>query len=69
MKTKTKVKKLDKLSVGVNIPTISTHGASTSEYTAPGREVKIFSFDGDFGRVDINLLRDKVNEIINFLNK
>ena len=30
---------------------------------------KITSFDGDFGRVDINLLRDKVNEIINFLNK
>ena len=32
-------------------------------------KVKITSFDGDFGRVDINLLRDKVNEIINFLNK
>ena len=33
-----------------------------------GKEVKITSFDGDFGRVDINLLRDKVNEIINYLN-
>ena len=30
--------------------------------------IKIASFSGDFGRVDINLLRDKVNEIIDFLN-
>lgn len=30
---------------------------------------KINSFSGDFGRVDINLLRDKVNEIIDFINK
>ena len=32
-------------------------------------EVKIFPFSGDFGRQDINSLRDKVNEIIDFINK
>lgn len=36
---------------------------STSE-----KVIKIGSFSGDFGRVDINLLRDKVNEIIDFIN-
>ena len=32
-------------------------------------EVKIAAFSGEFGRADINLLRDKVNEIIDYLNK
>ena len=31
--------------------------------------VKIAHYTGDFGRVDINLLRDKVNEVIDLLNK
>lgn len=31
--------------------------------------LKINPFSGDFGRADINSLRDKVNEIIAFLNK
>ena len=33
------------------------------------KKIVINSFSGDFGRVDINLLRDKVNEIIDYLNK
>ena len=39
--------------------------------TTPTTEtvIKIMPFSGDFGREDINLLRDKVNEIINFINK
>ena len=32
-------------------------------------KVKITSFDGDFGREDINSLKDKVNEIIDYINK
>ena len=31
--------------------------------------VKIAPFSGEFGRQDINSLRDKVNEIIDFINK
>ena len=38
------------------------------ENSNTGQEIKISSFDGDFGRQDINLLRDKVNEIINYIN-
>ena len=34
-----------------------------------GQEVKITSFDGDFGRADINSLKDKVNEVIDYINK
>lgn len=32
-------------------------------------EVKIAGFSGDFGREDINKLRDKVNEIIDYINQ
>ena len=32
------------------------------------KEVKVAEFSGDFGREDLNALRDKVNEIIAFLN-
>ena len=35
----------------------------------PVSEVKITPFTGDFSRVDFNSLRDKVNEIIAFINK
>ena len=71
MKTKKKTKKLaEKVEV-----------ASTATMTNPVIDVildtpadaqpvvKIAPFDGDFGRVDINQLRDKVNEIIAFINK
>lgn len=30
---------------------------------------KIVPFSGDFGRQDLDSLRDKVNEIIEFINK
>ena len=32
-------------------------------------EVKIAAFSGDFQRTDLNLLRDKINEIIDYINK
>lgn len=35
----------------------------------PGPVVKVARFSGDFGRADIDLLRDKVNEVIDFINK
>jgi hypothetical protein len=31
--------------------------------------IKIAPFSGDFGREDFNKLRDKVNEVIDFINK
>ena len=37
--------------------------------TTADKKVKIATFSGEFGRVDINLLRDKVNEIVDYLNK
>lgn len=33
------------------------------------KELKISPFTESFNRQDINLLRDKVNEVIDFLNK
>ncbi len=35
----------------------------------PKEEVKIAPFSDDFGRQDINSLRNKVNEIIDFINR
>ena len=66
MKTKNKIEK--KVSIVENSTGIP---ATVIKGTLPPNEekVKITSFDGDFGRVDINQLRDKVNEIIAFLNK
>ena len=64
-KKKNKIKPTpDEITVGGMIV-----GSSTATGNEPLPEVRINSFSGDFGRVDINLLRDKVNEIIDFLNK
>ena len=63
MKTTKKVteEKVESLPVEVQV-----EDTMSSEIT---KEVKINHYTGDFGRVDINLLRDKVNEVIDFLNK
>lgn len=50
-----------------NLPDLSEITAAST--AAEPIKVVIGSFSGDFGRADINLLRDKVNEIIDFLNK
>ena len=64
MKTKIN-KKIEKKIESLPVqPEVVLPSDSTSSLVA-----KIASFSGDFGRVDINLLRDKVNEVIDFLNK
>ena len=55
---KKKIKKVEKIEVPI------VEAPSTT-----GQKLKIASFSGEFGRQDINLLRDKVNEIVNFLNE
>ena len=55
---KKKIENIEALKVEI------TQAPSTVE-----KEIKINSFSGDFGRQDINLLRDKVNEIIDFINQ
>ena len=64
VKVDKKVEKIEK--VASTPPSEMTSGGenSTSSLVA-----KIAPFSGDFGRQDINLLRNKVNEIIDFLNK
>ena len=84
MKTKNKIKKVGKSRVYKKRKTMEEEikkeeialenepkGGGSVENTleTPKEEVKIVPFSGDFGRVDINLLRDKVNEVISFLNK
>ena len=71
MKTK---KKIEKIKEKVDTTTTETSGTttnpqSTSTYIAEEKPLKINPFSGDFGRQDINELRNKVNEIIDFLNK
>ena len=63
MKTKTKVveEKVESLPVELQV-----EDTLSSEVK---KEVKINHYTGDFGRVDINLLRDKLNEVIDFINK
>ena len=54
-KTKNKVEKIKSLPVPSEVEAPSTAVEPT--------RVFISSFSGEFGRVDLNLLRDKVNEI------
>ena len=69
MKTKLKkVKKLNKLATEDTANTEIIETVKPIENIDIKAEVKIASFSGDFGRVDINLLRDKVNEIIEYIN-
>lgn len=64
MKTR-KTKKVEKKEIE-NLP-IAPEITTPSTVVEPTKVV-IGSFSGEFGRADINLLRDKVNEIIDFLN-
>ena len=79
MKSKNKVKKVGKKQTIKKIKKMEEEKIESlpvepetvlpAESSTTGQEVKITSFDGDFGRQDINQLRDKVNEIIAFINK
>lgn len=68
MKTKNKIEKIKKVDTAtIEISGTTTNPQSTSTLIA--EPLKVNPFSGDFGRVDINLLRDKVNEIIDYINK
>ena len=66
MKPKKKVKKVEKKKIE-SLP-VETEIVITSPSTV-ATEFVVAPFSGDFGRADINLLRDKLNEVIDLLNK
>ena len=69
MKTKKKVVKTKK-EVMAKVNTVDTTTDDEDAVKVPVvQEIKIASFSGEFGRQDINSLRDKVNEIIDYINK
>lgn len=75
MKTKRTKKVLKEETLPVDTTTTEISGTTTNPPPSttggegvPSTTSKVASFSGDFGRQDINLLRDKVNEIINIIN-
>lgn len=62
MKTKKVVIKEEKPTL-VNAPTYQEEAPKVEPV------VKIAPFSGDFGREDLNKLMDKINEVVDFINK